>query len=379
MRATRAAARRGKFLAFTVLFSVVLLGFAALAVDIGVLAAARAQLKTVADGAALAGARQLVSDNRLQTNYTPTTEATAATNKAIAIGQANSVLGQSAVVQSGDVEVGYKQTQSNGQPYYDPTDATWKTVTDPTTNSVRVTATRDGSHVGVVPAYFSKIWGSSGSSASVTSTATVEIFQIGGYTSSGPNSSVLPIAMLKDSYDAMFNTPITDNYDYHPPGIGPSSVTNGPDGEPEALLYPKGTTAGNYGTVNIPSGSSNSTNVLGNQISNGIPPSELQFGSSTFTLSGDTGISSGIKDNLSGIIGKPVAVLLYTQVSGNGNNAQYSIVGFGAVRIVNVDFQGSNKNVVIQRALISDPTATPNPTGPSTWTQGGLVRLHLSR
>jgi len=289
------------------------------------------------------------------------------------------VLGQAAVVQSGDVQVGYKRTQTNGVSNPDPTDSTWSTVTDATTNSVRVTATRDGSHVGVVPAYFGGIWGSSGSSASVTSTATVEVFQIGGYTAGSTNSSVLPMAILKSSYDAMFTTPITDNYAYSPTGGTYGTVTNGHDGEPEALLFPKGTTAGNLGTVNIPSGSSNSTNTLGNQISNGIPPSDLQFPSGTFTLSGDTGLSAGIKDNLTGIIGKPVAVLLYTQVSGNGNNAQYTIVGFGAVRIVKVDFQGSNKDVIIQRALIADPNATPNPAGPTTFQQGGLVRLHLSR
>ena len=54
-------------------------------------------------------------------------------------------------------------------------------------------------------------------------------------------------------------------------------LSSGSDGEKEALLYPNGTTAGNYGTVNIPSGSSNSTNTLGNQISNGIPPSQLEL------------------------------------------------------------------------------------------------------
>jgi hypothetical protein len=99
---------------------------------------------------------------------------------------------------------------------------------------------------------------------------------------------------------------------------------------------------------------------------------------STLTLSGNTGISSGIKDNLTGIIGKEITVLLYTTVTGPGNNASYTVVGFGAARIVAVDFQGQNKNVIIQRAFITDPTATPGP--PSTsWSQGGLIRLHLSR
>jgi hypothetical protein len=382
MKAIRVTKRRGKFLALTVLLGVVLLGFGALAVDVGVLSAVRAQLKTVADAGVLAGARQLVSDNRLSANYTPTTEVASARSKAIALGQANVVLGQAATVLSSDVAVGYKRTTPA-----DPTDSTFTATTSPTTNSVQLTANRDGSHGGVVPAYFSRIWSSAGTSASVTSTATVEIFQIGGYTPGGANSSVLPITMLYDAYQAML-TSNTDNYAYNPNGPGPYGSVSGsvsnpvPDGEPEALLYPNGSTAGNYGTVNIPSGSSNSTNTLGNQISNGIPPSQLQFlnGASLTSPtpdSGDTGISAGIKANLTGIIGKPVAVLLYTTVSGNGNNAQFSIVGYGAVRIVNVDFQGSNKDVTVQRAYITDPTAIPGP--PSSWTAGGLVRLHLSR
>ena len=98
MKAIRSLQPQGKFLVFTVLFSSVLMGFAAFVVDIGVLAAARSQLKTVADAGALAGARQLVSDNRLSPTYVPTSEAASARSKATTIGQANTVLSQAAVI-----------------------------------------------------------------------------------------------------------------------------------------------------------------------------------------------------------------------------------------------------------------------------------------
>ena len=384
MQVSRISKRSGKFLVFTVLMSIVLMGFGALAVDIGVAAATRAQLKTVADAGALAGARQLVSDNRLSTTYTlssTSAEIVAANSKATSIGQANIVFGQAAVIQTSDIAVGTKTTSPP-----DPSDSTFvATTNNATTNSVQLTAKRDSTHGGVVPAYFSSIWGSSGSTASVTSTATVEVFNIGGYTAGTSNSAILPMAMLKSSFDAMFNAPITDNYSYSPSGNTYGTVTNGSDGVPEALLYPKGTTAGNFGTVNF-GVSSNSTKILGDQISNGITPAQMatEFptgfsfnNTSSFTVSGDTGISAGIKDNLTGIIGKPVSVLLYTTVTNPGNNATYTIVEFAAVRIVEVDFQGSNKNVVIQPAFITDPTATPG-TG-TTIQNGGLIRLHLSR
>jgi len=380
MKAIRRPQPQGKFLAFTLVFSSVLLGFAALSVDIGVIAATRSQLKTVADAAALAGARQLVSDSRLSSTYIPITEVVNANSKAIAIGQANAVLGHAAVIQTSDLAVGTKTLP-------DPNDSTFTSTTSTTTNSVQVTARRDASHGGIIPAYFSRVLGSSGSSASVTSTATVEVFTIGGFTAGTSPSNVLPITMLKSTYDSMFTTPITDNYSYSPSGGTYGTVTAGHDGEPEAQMYAIGNQPGNYGTVNF-GVSNNSTSILGNQISNGITQAQMdaQFppngvfsfnNTGTLTLSGNTGISSGIKDNLTGIIGKPEAVLLYTSVTGPGNNASYTVVGFGAMRIVAVDFQGQNKNVVIQRAFISDPTATPG-TG-TTFQNGGVIRLHLSR
>ena len=69
---------RGAILVLAAFALVAFMGLVALAVDLGVIAMARGQLKTVADGAALAGARQLVTDNRLKVNYSPTAEAAAA-------------------------------------------------------------------------------------------------------------------------------------------------------------------------------------------------------------------------------------------------------------------------------------------------------------
>ncbi|MBV8383910.1 MAG: hypothetical protein JOZ63_14975, partial [Planctomycetaceae bacterium] len=50
---------RGSILTLTAVLLFAFFGLAALAVDIGVIATARAQLETVADAAALAGAMQL--------------------------------------------------------------------------------------------------------------------------------------------------------------------------------------------------------------------------------------------------------------------------------------------------------------------------------
>jgi Flp pilus assembly protein TadG len=391
----------GKILVVTGLMLVALIGFAAVAVDIGVIAAARAQLKTVADSGALAGAQQLVSDNRLKTGYTPTTEAANASANAISMGQLNTVLNQNAVVLTTDVKVGYKQTYTGTLPplvpYYDATDATWKTVVDSTTNSIQVTAARDASHVAPVPAFFSRIWGSSGKAASVTSTATAEIYSISGFTPGSNPSALLPITLSKTAYQDMMQyavpgttiPPGYDNFTYTPPAAGATgygtvtgSVNNPvPDGVPETVVYPVNNSGpGNWGTINV-GVTNNSTSTLRSQIENGITPAQMTaagFPNPPSTFSGNPGISSGISSALSDIIGKPLVVPLWSGVSGNGNNLTYTMSEYVGVRIMAVDLTGNPKYVIVQPALVGDPTANPG-TPQSSFTSGGVVRLHLSR
>src|SRR5947209_806603 len=92
----------------------VLIGFAALAVDTSLIAVARGQLGTAADSAALAGAQQLATENRVRGATTLTTEITGANNLSLAFAQKNSVLGATPVLSTnmtnaitGEIVVGY--------------------------------------------------------------------------------------------------------------------------------------------------------------------------------------------------------------------------------------------------------------------------------
>jgi Flp pilus assembly protein TadG len=370
------ARRRGAILVLAALMMVVLLGFVALAVDIGVLAGARAQLKTVADSAALAGVRELADDSRLGSTLSKVaTLAQAASTRAIAFGQANSVLNQSAVVLTGDVKVGVKTLPN-------PTDSIFAVSTGLNTNSVQVTATRDGSHAGIVPAFFGRIFNAQGWSPSVVSTATVEIFQIKGFnTTSNQNAGIMPFALDKTVWDQL-NIQKADSYSYSPSN---GTVSNGPDGVYEVNMYPLGSGPGNFGTIDIGS-NNNGTSTVGDQISSGVTSAQMQaeFGGSTATLphwfGGNTGVSGGLKDNLNGIIGQPRAVLLYTATNGgSGNNLQYQATSWAAVLIVNVDMTGNPKTVTIQPAFLTDPTVIPDYGNPGSWTSGGVLVLHLTR
>ena len=141
----------------------------------------------------------------------------------------------------------------------------------------------------------------------------------------------------------------------------------GSDNIREVKLFPIGVGPGNYGTVDI-GNSNNSTADLSRQIVHGpnqadlayFPNSTLELGlDGTLVLEGDTGISAGIKDELTAIKGQPRIIPLYGTVSGNGNNARFTIVGFAGVTILDVQLTGPlrDRSITIQPAFVIDRSA----------------------
>ncbi len=373
----------------------VLLGFVALSVDSAMLAAARAQLGTAADAAALAGAQQLANEYRVRGVTDMSGQITAADNAAVAFAADNKVFNHSVTLVTGpngspssDVQVGYR----------DPTNphSTFLTAAAlaPLFNSVQVTASRNTSRGGVIPTFFSGIIGFTGASMSISSTATAANYTVAGYKSvNGRNANLLPIVLDVDTYNAMMAGvgqtlgAATDQYSYNPVT---KAVSNGPDGVPESKLYPVASgNPGNWGTINV-GVSNNGTSTLAAQIQYGITPAQLAtFPNGTIkldttltppsiTFSGNPGISAGIKFALEAIIGNPVSIPIYDLTGGNGNNAWYRVIAFAPVRIVAVNFQGNPKYVVVQPALLTDTSAVRG-TPQSSWSKGGLVVLHLSQ
>jgi hypothetical protein len=164
-------------------------------------------------------------------------------------------------------------------------------------------------------------------------------------------------------------------------------VEAGSDGLVEVNLFPQGTGApGNRGTVDIGK-SNNSTADIARQIVNGISPSDfaamggkIEFDASgKISLNGDTGVSAGVKDELASIMGQPRVIPIFSTVSGNGNNAQYTIVKWQGIRIVNVQLTGSmsTKNIMIQVASVlakgEIPATTPGSSS-SVYSKVALVK-----
>ena len=89
-----------------------------------------------------------------------------------------------------------------------------------------------------------------------------------------------------------------------------------------------------------------------------------------WNFNGDTGVSAGFKQAITQIKGLPRAIPLYSTVVGTGNTAQYTIVRFVGVRIMDVKLNASMniKYVTIQPAsLVSKGTIPGGSTQTSTF------------
>jgi hypothetical protein len=392
----RRGRRRGATLVLTAVMMTALLGFVALAVDTMVLAVARHQLGIAADAGALAGAAALADERRIAPEAPLDAIMTAAHDRAREFTRENPVLGQPPVLlennsnhPDGDVVLGYIADPTNpASPFL--TSASL----EPMFNSVQVRAARSADRGGIVPAFFSRALGFEGATLRYAGTASALTYDIAGFRSDpARNADVLPIVLDKQTYADMTSTSLntTDQYRYDETT---GQVSDGSDGVQESRLYPvKNGYPGNWGTVKI-GVSNNSTSTLGNQIRYGITAQQLNTypndrlelnlvdaqGGNYMMMEGNPGISSGIKDDLEAIIGQPRAIPIYDPAGsgGNGNNATYKIVDFAPVRILAVSFKGNPKYVVVQPAMMRDPTAIPGEVT-SGFEAGGLLRLHLTR
>ncbi len=332
--------RRGTVAAVVGLTLPVIVGVTALALDGGLLYLQRRQAQSAADSGALAGAYALSQGSNFST----------AQSAPSSVGSQNGIT------------------------------ITASEVTQPQAGVIALSVNS------TKPRIFSALWGAGNMSAKASATAVAQTAINGFQANSSLNAKLLPIVLDQTTWQAMMAGQTTDQYTYN---SASNTVTSGPDGITESQLYPVSSgSPGNWGTIKV-GVANNSTSTLGSQILYGITPAQLAtFPNSTIqldstqsppsiTFQGNPGISAGIKDNLSAIIGVPVVVPIYDQSGGNGNNAWYRVIAFQAARIMSVNFQGNPKYVIIQPAVINDDTAIAGP--PQSWSQGGLLSLQLTQ
>lgn len=366
-RGLRGHQRRGVAAVLVMVCMVVLVGFAALTVDVGHMYNTRADLQRTADAAALAGAIRLIDNERLKGGAYLTQVIDASRTDVGACAGLNPVNTQSPEVDAADVTIGYLS---------DPTSSTElpDTSTPGRFNAVQVLVRKDSTANGSLDLFFAQIFGRTTKDLSATATAAfmdgVRGFRVDDETG---NAGIIPLALKDTSWYNLLNGSVTtgDNYSYDP---DTGLVSPGSDGINELNLYPgSGGTQlppGNFGTVDIGS-PSNSTADLVRQIRYGVNAADLAyFGGAlelgedgTLILNGDTGLSAGIKDDLEFIKGKARTIPIFASVSGPGNNANFVVVGFVGIRIMNVKLTGAmnSKNVIIQPAIVVDDSAIVGP------------------
>ncbi|WP_442507566.1 TadG family pilus assembly protein [Novipirellula sp. SH528] len=336
--------RRGAAAVFGLILTVSLVALMAVTIDMGHIRVAEAELQRSADASAMAACWELF-DQQVSGSSESTVQASAR-QAANSIASLNFVGQHAPEFSSDDVELGT----------YSP-DQSWSTSDPSTYNATRVTLRLQSGGNGELPLFFGDVTGRQ--SQSLRTTATAAMFStISGFNEPETHDEtldILPFALDLPSWVAMCAGLTDDDFEFDN-----GSVHSGSDGLCETNLYPQGTgSPGNRGTVDI-GGSNNSTKDLSRQILHGISKQDfidlgkpLKFDSNgELKLNGDTGISAGVKDELASIIGKVRIIPIYTTVTGNGNNAMYTIVKFEGVRILEVKLTGkmSEKRVIVQPA-----------------------------
>ncbi len=378
--------RHGAILLLTLFLMVFMLTVVSLSIDIGYLLMARTQLQDSADAAALAGACDLIDTGAVTGASNMNTAISLARTRAVQYAASNRICGSAPTVDdnssnstSGDVVVGYLSN---------PSDQTQTMDLNKTSqaNAVQVRVQRSSAQNGEVKLFFSRLFGANSKALQATATAAL-VNNFSGFQAPGDGSNLmmLPYAIQQDTWNHMLSGSGSDQWAFN---SVTQAVSRGNDGVREVNLFPQVTGApGNSGTVDIGS-PNNSTSDIARQIVYGMNASDLSYmpngrvalnSQGTLNLNGDTGISAGVKDELASIIGEPRIIPIFSTVTGPGNNATYTIVGFAGVRIMNVKLTGSmsSKELIIEPANVTVKGGIPG-TGPQysnfVYSQVWLVR-----
>ncbi len=376
---------------------IVLLGFAALTVDVGTLYNTRGDLQRTADAAALAGASAYVTDEMMQVrlgtedagllNHVTGLATTRVTNFA----SINPTLGQTSThVDFSDIVTGWINVHSGTEPIHaNPLAADY--------NAVYVLVRREaeggeGAN-GPVPFFFAAIFGKLFGESSASAVAVFDD-RVSGFTPGLPgDANLLPFTIREEAYyrERMEGG---DSYSWNG-----NSVDHSPDGTREVRLYPYPLSGseyyegdGNFGTLNIGTGNQGVT-AEELQILNGVTQSDLEmeigtpeatfYGDAgepiTYEITGSPGLEASLRFPITEIMGKVVGFFLHSDVVLSGSNAIYTIteIRFGRVMDIRLTGNPNQRGFFIQPVSYNGGGVQIDPDAPST--DGEVGRLVLAR
>jgi len=391
----RFRAHKGAVIVLVAILLVVLLGCAALAIDIGYLYVARAELQRTADAAAMAGAQALgrsSSDSPSGDYYQSSEEIY---SQAELYASLNAVARQGVVLDRyGDIKIGYLQ-------YPHDLNTTLQTVPLDQCNAVQVIARRDSSNsAGRISLFFAPIWGTNSSAVSASAIAVLDD-RFYGYAPQGGRSPAIPFSIDEQLWnDQIVNGNGPDEFGYD---SQTENVLVSPDGVPEVTLFPEKLKddetpdgAGNFGIIHIgPGEGALGTSAIIEQINNGISGDDFVsltgeplikfyqqisgepviYNAVTYDIFADPGLKVALKDAMQAKIGKIVGFFLHSSVSGTGANTVFNVVGMRFGRVMKVDLLGGGQGIVIQPVAYYGPEILTSPYVTSTDREIGRLEL----
>ena len=130
---------------------------------------------------------------------------------------------------------------------------------------------------------------------------------------------------------------------------------------------------GNFGLLDL-NGGANSTPDLAQWILYGYG-NEIALGSGGYVyISGNPGWRSALQPDIQAIYGETIVVPVYDQVSGNGQNATYRIIGFVGITITDSVLTGKNQYI---KCTVSQMLSVHDVIIGGNWTSPNLCKVQL--
>lgn len=380
--------RRGMTAVFVVITIPVLIGFAALTVDVGVIYGTRADLQNAADAAALAGASALTGDSMMQVRIANgESDAIYAVRASLShsihtvAAQNHSFGTDTTAVDPGDILLGWIDLTSGTAPLQTAVPAN-------TMNAVQVTVRRstEGTN-SPVALMFASLFGKSFTSVTASAVAAFDD-RFSGLETDTEFGGVMPLTMSLGDYEDQMEE-ADDDFSYD---AATDSVSSGGDGFVEVIAFPGDSAPGSRGLLNI--GVPNqSSSELAYQIENGVAPEdfEIEIGTSaltfvdadgapsTYQITGNPGLKASLEGALLTRVGQVIAFFVHDSVSDSGSNTTYRIVGirFGRIMEVHLKDSHANRGIWIQPTTYSGAGVITSVNAPSS---GGVAgKLVLAR
>ena len=356
--------RRAAALILVLIALPVILGMAALTVDVGAMFNTRIDLQNAADAAALAGVSAYVTDPMMMLRLGSDSSSLVAQVQALVnerapvLSMLNPLFGAEATaLEVNDIQVGWIDLDSATSPLQ-------TGVPGSSYNAVQVTVRRsDKGGNGPLRLFFASIFGVEETNITASAVAAFDD-RVRGIDVGDSGGALLPFTVHEDVYEQ----DLVSGDDLFGYDDGWREVTSGADGVREINLYPHDVGPGNDGILNLPSSSSNGTPEIREQIENGVQPEdiELDIGGSeitfvdesgdptTYTLDGNPGFIATLESSIETRIGDVIAFLLYDQTNGaGGNNLTYRITDIRFGRVLGVSLKQKPRGIWIQPTIYS--------------------------